>query len=184
MLGRRSFDRYGVEDSFYVENPLKDGPTLWHNARVAHPDGRLGTVIDQGYEKGRKVRPTAILWDGALTPEPFADRVLRAQRIRRADVSERVNYEIRRIIVERIPAARARLARSERVPGIPFSVTPEQKADIADKLSAGGMYRFTPSGFGTGYTLTGRKNRYGTQHRPLARFFGVAAVWVETFDAD
>lgn len=125
--GWRSYDRYGVEDSFYISNPLMDR------------------------EPGDPIAQT--------------------------------NEVIRRFIEERIPESLARIARSESVPGIPFSVTPEQKVKISKKLRAGQTHSFMPSGFGTGYTLSPKSDRYSTPDAKLKKFFGVG-VWVSTFDAD
>lgn len=130
-LGKRTFDRYGVEDSFYVDNPGKWG------------DGR----------------------------DPIAQ----------------ANEEIRRVIEERIPEALERLARSEQLPDIPFSVTPEQKRAVTDRLKLGRGYDFVPAGMGTGYTLTTwqpARDPYAKRSPELAKFFDVPDVWVSTFDAD
>lgn len=129
-MGRRTFDRTGVEDSFYVNNPAK------------------------------------VTWVNEV--DPIAE----------------ANEEIRRVIEERIPEARERLARSEAVPTIPFTVTPEVKQRITEELLAGRRHSFVPSGFGTGYTLTAHREPYSKPNAELALFFGVAEVWVSEFDAD
>lgn len=127
--GRRTFDRYGVEDSFYIDNPAKMGGE--------------------------------------------------------GDVIQQANEAIRRFVEERVPEARAQLDRSERVPGIPFEVTPERKAAVTEALRGSGRYKFMPSGFGTGYTLTTKATRYGAPApRELEQFFGLAPLYVEKFDAD
>ncbi len=127
--GTRTFDRYGVEDSFYIDNPLKWGTT--------------------------------------------------------DDVVEKANEQILAFIETKIPEARARVDRSERIPGIPFDVTPETKARVTEQLKAGTPYRFMPSGFGTGYVLSTKRTRYSKRaERATEKFLSVTPVYVETFDAD
>lgn len=135
-LGERTLDRTGVEDSFYIDNPLK-----WSKETLE----RYGS----------------------------ADPIVAA------------NEKIRKIVTETVPQAQARINRSERVPTIPFTVTPERKAEITELLQSGKTHTFTPSGFGTGYRLTTRRSQW-TRPGPaeLAKFFGVRAVHLERLDCD
>jgi len=202
-LGRRTFDRYGVEDSFYIDNPRKwiDAPRA--GDRVVHGKSKmLGTVTQgPGYREFGENRKdsysdeTTIVWDsadGAGTKVVYTKRQLSASKIAKADVIEQANHTIKQILEVRIPEARARLAQSERVPGIPFEVTPERKQEVTRTLASGSAYSFTPSGFGTGYRLFMKRDRYsrgipGGSERAreeTERFFGISPIYVETFDAD
>jgi hypothetical protein len=116
-LGRKTFDRRGVEDSFYVE--------------------------------------------AGDTAAEVAARI--AERLK--DVAE----------------SRARLSRSETVPGLPgkWSVTPERKAEIAAKLKDGREHEFRPSGFGQGVLITrGQRMRYSTRlPAETMAFFGLTGTY-------
>jgi len=131
--GVRTYDRYGVEDSFYIDNPAQ-----WPEWREDGPP----------------------------------------------DVIVKTNETIRHFIEERIPESLARIARSEQVPTLPFSVTPEQKQGITSQLLSGVSYSFMPSGFGTGYTLHAQRLYMAERSPALQKFFDVPCVYVSTFDAD
>lgn len=190
--GRRSFDRYGVEDSFYIDNPAKalGKEKLWEHQRVVR-GAKLGTVVSgagyRGNTPNRKwVDEVVIAWDEGETTT-YTEAQVKRNRIVHADVVEQTNATIRRFIEVRIPEARARIARSERVPTTPFSVTPEDKARVVQRLKTDKQYTFMPGGFGTGYTLTrsARTGGYGAKRAPqLEAFFGVKPIYVSTFDAD
>lgn len=182
-MGRRSFDRYGVEDSFYVDNPLKRGEVLWAGVRVHHGiENIFGTVV---YVPDVDRRLTCITWDGSNVPVSYDARQLKVQRIVEAGPTVQANEAIRKVIEERIPAVRERLAKSEQVPDLPFTVTPEHREQIVATLQNGRSHRFVPSGFGTGYTLTANRSRWARPgSKALAEFFGLRSIYVETFDAD
>lgn len=91
----------------------------------------------------------------------------------------------------RIATQRERSARSVTVPEIGYSITPATKAQHTAALKSGSSISFSPSGFGTGYTLTLASRRrtrlgYGTRMAGTAlnEFFGVGALLVETRDCD
>lgn len=133
--GWRSYDRYGVEDSFYIENPLQ-----WVGSR----------------------------WEDGT------------------DVIARANETIKNFIEVKIPESLALIARSESVPGIPFSVTPERKAAITKALKSKQSNTFMPSGFGIGYTLWTRKIDSFCERgsKEMEKFFGVSPIYISKFDAD
>jgi len=120
--GWRSFDRLGVEDSFY---------SPWNSKELPDP----ATVI--------------------------AEQLERIVKAKAAD-AERVD-----------------------IPGLPYRINEAGRKERSQALKTRGCTTFTPSGFGTGHTVTTKKTRYG---KPLpkatADFFGVQALYVETFDHD
>jgi hypothetical protein len=120
-LGRRTFDRRGVEDSFYVD---KD------------------------------------------------------------DTVEKVNEKVRRQI-EKVAESVSRMARSQAIPVLGFTVTPEALEEIKAKLAKGKSHTFTPSGFGTGYVISKKRSRFARHCDPaINAFFGVGALYFETLDCD
>lgn len=190
-MGKRTFDRYGIEDSFYVSNPAEwDSSNMFHGERVVL-GSRLGTITSTpGYrEWGEKRKDSwadeyVVAWDDGETLT-YTDRQFKRAGVKRAGPVEQANETIRRVIEERIPEARERLARSEQVPTIPFSVTPEEKARVTEALLNEQRYSFTPGGMGVGYELNASRIWSDSKRSSeLARFFGVPEVWVSTFDAD
>lgn len=187
--GRRSFDRYGVEDSFYIDNPVKwDNGRLWEGDRVVLGKN-LGTVKSSAGYKGwgddrHWVDEIIIAWDSG-EEETFSERQFKRRGIKKADVIEQTNQKIKTFIEVKIPEARERLDHSENVPGIPFMVTAERKAEVISRIQSGQAYTFMPSGFGTGYTLSGHQDAYSKRaDKETERFFGVSPIYVNTFDAD
>lgn len=192
-MGERTFDRYGVEDSFYIDNPLKDYELkFWHGDRVCH-----------GLGAERVSEPLTDLRDPHLDDLPNrgvgAVDDVRALHLETLQLGLCVLGAFRRVGQVAVPEdpdrpdALAALhalvgdgaANSEKVPQLPFTVTPETKAKIAETLRGGGIHRFVPSGFGTGYALSTQRSRWAEQSTVLARFFGgVHVVYVEKFDAD
>lgn len=190
--GKRSYDRYGVEDSFYIDNPLKmaGGRNMWTGDRVAKGKDR-GTVTKAagwtGFGEDRTYSEAfSIRWDGEEDETHYTNEaLLKRLGIVKADVIEQTNAKIWDIVHVRIPEDRARIGNSESVPGIPFMVTPERKALITQQLKAGGDYSFTPSGFGTGYRLSANRGPWSRQADPkTAEFFGMSKLYVDTFDCD
>jgi len=74
------------------------------------------------------------------------------------------------------------------VPGIPYTVSPERKAELVKLLASGKPAMFYPSGFGTGYRLLPKvPNGVGWARRgsdEMAKFFGLDAIWVESIECD
>lgn len=125
--GVRTFDRRGVEDSFYLTD-----------------------------------------WDGkSFSKERIAEILAEEVTLARA-------------AIERIDSSRA-------VPGLPggFVITQERFDKVRSDLKAGKRVDFAPAGFGTGYALSLKKNRYS---RPAAAelnaFFDVGQIFIEEFDHD
>jgi hypothetical protein len=97
-----------------------------------------------------------------------------------ADLNETIAAQLKRI-----EASRARLAISENIPVLGYSVTPERKAQVTAKLKAGKSETFYPSGMGTAHRIATRKTRYANPlPTSVAEFFGVAKLYVETLDHD
>jgi hypothetical protein len=86
--------------------------------------------------------------------------------------------------LEKVEESRKRIDASESIPGIPFMVTPESKAQITAALLSGKSHSFYPSGFGTGYVICARPMRHGRSKPEAAAFFGVDMLFVEALDAD
>jgi len=76
-------------------------------------------------------------------------------------------------------------ARRLDIPGIPYRVTPESRAEYTKQLKQGRSITFTPSGFGTGLRVSTKRSRY-SKPMPVetAQFFDCPALFVETFDHD
>jgi hypothetical protein len=190
--GRRTFDRYGVEDSFYIENPLRwTDSRIWANDRVTGLKG-LGLVTESaGFKEFGPNRKNSwstrivVLWDDGQETTYEDDKHLKRARVKKADVIEQTNAQIKRFIEIRIPEARDRIGRSEHVPGVPFMVTAERKKTITQNLRNGQQYSFTPSGFGTGYQLWPSPNHLAKRaSKELEKFFSFSPIYVSTFDAD
>jgi hypothetical protein len=90
----------------------------------------------------------------------------------------------------RVAASRERIARSIAVPGLPggWTVTPEQRIEIAKLLRAGKGTSFMPSGFGVGYRVYPRRpaSRYSSRlPAETSTFFGVSMpLFYDTLDCD
>lgn len=89
---------------------------------------------------------------------------------------------------EKIEKAREYRKTAIKLPGIPFSVSPEGLKQLrATMAKPNGSRSFMPSGFGTGYHLL-RKPRHGwgtKRAQPeLEKLLAVSPLYVETFDAD
>lgn len=187
-----SFDRHGVEDSFYIDNPDKRPKNFWSGDRVVLGK-RLGTLKqtagyrDWGADR-HFVDEYEVLWDDDEQVTTYSGRQFKRAKITRSDIITQTNETIRKFIEERIPESQERIARSESVPGLPFSVTPERKQQIEATLDAGKFYTFMPSGFGTGYRIAARKFASWAKPMPqLDGFFklkGKKRIWFDTFDAD
>lgn len=72
------------------------------------------------------------------------------------------------------------------VPQIGFTVSPKTRVEYTQRLKTQGHISFTPSGFGTGYTISTKKlYSYSTAaSKELVDFWGVGPLWVSTMDCD
>lgn len=99
--------------------------------------------------------------------------------------------------IERVKDRRLFHERALDVPGIGFKIDPETKAKYIEALKApNGHITFTPSGFGTGYTVARfdhvTKNgsgfagyqRWKRASAALDDFFSVGPLWIERIDCD
>jgi hypothetical protein len=107
--------------------------------------------------------------------------------------------DIGKIIAEQIARVQDRLlfhAGALDVPEIGHKIAPERKGVLTAALKSEGHITFTPSGFGTGYTVAifshvtknGSKiagfSRWRRATAALDDFFNVGPLWIETFDCD
>lgn len=96
--------------------------------------------------------------------------------------------ELRAILMEqvaRVAKAREVSARSIDVPGLPYSVTPEGKQQIAEKLQKGSSHTWHPRGFGTARRISTRRERESTPlPEETAAFFGVEQLWMHSYEMD
>lgn len=87
--------------------------------------------------------------------------------------------------LERIAKSRKFFETSVVIPQIGFSTSPEGLAKLKKTLQAKGHQTFTPSGFGTGYTLSGKSMGFGSRATPaLEEFLGISPVYVQSMDCD
>lgn len=97
-------------------------------------------------------------------------------------------YTIDEIVTEQLESIQKSIERRKRsvaVPSLPYSVTPEMKSLISEKLKAGMSYLFTPAGMGTAHQLSTRNTPYSrVAPAELAEFFGVGRVFITTQDWD
>lgn len=72
------------------------------------------------------------------------------------------------------------------IPQIGFSTSPAGKAEHIKRIQDTGYTQFTPSGFGTGYTLSRRKlySYSKPAGKELIDFFGLGPLWISTMDCD
>ena len=73
------------------------------------------------------------------------------------------------------------------VPGLPHTVSPENKKKLTHRLSVHGTITLLPSGFGTGYVITTDRKRDSTvASAELAAFFGMkrGQVFISTIECD
>lgn len=76
-----------------------------------------------------------------------------------------------------------------KIPGIPHTVSPAGIQGLKDSLKQNKCLHFSPSGFGTGYTITLKPVqglRFGEKKAPkeLEDFLGQSPLYIHTFDAD
>jgi hypothetical protein len=87
--------------------------------------------------------------------------------------------------MERIAKSRDFAKTAVRIPQIGFTVSPDLLARLKETFKRKGYHAFHPSGFGTGYTVSGKKLRFSNRaSKEMEDFFGVAPLYIETFDAD
>lgn len=198
-------------------NPKRNAKTFF--AALATPTGMTKDVGRSAPEWGEKKGHPQVTFTGdgieikvgglAITDDGWADghtsfTTSKGQRtfdrtgvedsfyVDAKDTVKSVNAKIAEQIT-RVAESRARLARSETVPGLPgdWSVTPERRAEVGSALRTGGYHNFTPSGFGIGYCVTTRRPRdmrYGGGGMlPLvtSKFFGLTKpLYYTTLDCD
>lgn len=132
------------------------GHTLFVNGDSKSTFDRLG-VEDSFYHLP--------LWEG--DPEPYDLNAILKEQVQR--VAQYFEYKKTALTV----------------PGIPFSIAPDSLAGYQQRLKTKGTISFMPSGFGTGYQIS-RAMRRGAKRASTAmeKFFGVAPLFISTFDAD
>lgn len=87
--------------------------------------------------------------------------------------------------LKRIDEAKERSKKMVPIPGFGYSLHQDVLEEVKKKIQKGGSHTFTPSGFGTGHILSAKRGRYCTQlSAETAKFFGVAAIYDQTFDHD
>lgn len=87
--------------------------------------------------------------------------------------------------LERIAKQRDYFKTAIKIPEIGFTISPDGLAKLKGDLKRIGYRRFMPSGFGTGYTISIKKLRFGNRvSKELEEFIGISPLYVETFDAD
>lgn len=94
--------------------------------------------------------------------------------------------------LERIEKRRAYYKSAVSVPGMNgYSVAPDGVASLKSQIKKNGYVTFTPSGFGTGYTVQKKQPdrmtlRFGGKRAPaeLEAFLGTSPLWVVPFDHD
>lgn len=101
---------------------------------------------------------------------------------------DKTKYNLNKILVEqleRVAECLAARTTAISVPGIPFTVQPERLVRLKQELSKGRSISFMPSGFGTGYNIS-PKPQHGAKRASaeMQKFFGVAPLFISTFDAD
>lgn len=97
-----------------------------------------------------------------------------------ADVSRVIQEQI-----ERIATAKERSKKMVPIPGFGYSIHQDNLEEVKKKIQRGGSHTFTPAGFGTGHVVSTRRSRFATRMpAEIAAFFGVSALYDETFDHD
>lgn len=85
----------------------------------------------------------------------------------------------------RIAKSREFFKSSVTIPQIGFAVSPDGLDKLKQTLKGKGHQTFTPSGFGTGYILSGKPLRHGTRATPaLEKFVGISPIYVQSMDCD
>lgn len=97
-----------------------------------------------------------------------------------ADVSRVIQEQI-----ERIAVAKELTKQMVSIPGFGYSIHKDKLEEVKKKIQRGGSHTFTPSGFGTGHIVSTCQSRYATRMpAETAAFFGVSALYDQTFDHD
>jgi hypothetical protein len=96
--------------------------------------------------------------------------------------------EVSRVIQEqlvKIEASKETSKKMVKIPGFGYSVHQDQLEALKKKLASGQSHNFMPSGMGTGHRVSTKRSRYATKMpAETAKFFGVTALYDETFDHD
>lgn len=87
--------------------------------------------------------------------------------------------------ITRCVVGREKSKQMVQIPGFGFRIHRDQIEEVKKLLKSGGRKTFTPSGFGTGHILSIKQSRYSKRlPQETAEFFGVNALYDETFDHD
>lgn len=88
--------------------------------------------------------------------------------------------------IERVKKMRDYATTAIQIPEIGFSVSPDGKVKHLAALQLYGYTQFTPSGFGTGYTISKRKQHSYSKpaSQALIDFWGVGSLYISTMDCD
>lgn len=168
------------------------------NYEIASPDGTIKMIFRMGGPGTTKFR-VGDKWysfDRAGVDDSFYWKHCWERELN----EHKKPVDLAAVIREQLERVKDRKAFHERaidVPEIGFRIDPAKKAGLIEKLrDPAGHITFTPSGFGTGYTIA-RFNHVtanGTKIAGFARwrrvsnaledFFGVGPLWIERFDCD
>jgi hypothetical protein len=97
-----------------------------------------------------------------------------------SDISETLLQQ-----VIRVGESRERSEHMVSIPGFGYRVHQDNLDALKKKIQSGGSHSFTPNGFGTGHRVSTRPSRYAVRMpQETAAFFGVGALYDETFDHD
>jgi hypothetical protein len=84
--------------------------------------------------------------------------------------------------LERIAKHREYSKTAITIPQIGHTVSPDGLKRLKEEFKTKGWHSFHPSGFGTGYTVSVKKLRYGERAtKELETFIGIAPLYVEKF---
>jgi len=97
-----------------------------------------------------------------------------------ADVSRVIQEQLAKIAVSKETSKKM-----VKIPGFGYSVHQDELEALKKKLAMGRSHSFTPAGMGTGHRLSTKPSRFATKMPfETAEFFGVVALYDETFDHD
>jgi len=176
--GECTFDRLGVEDSFYLD---------WNCTSAAKP---FRVIVNDGKTPAVRARTLARFETRAEAEKFMRDKNQEMLKIylpiglsdesaRGLTLDDVVNRQLERIS-ERLKYYETAIT----VPSIGFTISPDGKKKYEEMLKSGKSVQFMPAGFGVGYNLSTRQLRFSTPNSELAKFFGVPKIWVSRLDCD